>query len=131
MRMSRMGNGQFETFGDGLLSIFEADERCLTGTKASHIRFGSRTVGVKRYWEAKTAGNEIAYMVSIPLELLSAVSIYAGDIVVLETRTESEGNSGQYRILQIQPKYDSSPPALYLSLENLMHPYKDRRGDSG
>lgn len=129
--MPRMGKRQFETFGDGLLSICEVDERCLVGTKASHIRFGSRTVGVKRYWEAKTAGNEIAYMVSIPLELLSAVSIYAGDIVVLETRTESEGNSGQYRILQIQPKYDSSPPALCLSLENLMHPYKDRRGDSG
>lgn len=129
--MPRMRKGQFETFGDGLLSICEADERCLTGTKASRVRFGSRTVGVKRYWEAKTAGNEIARMVSIPLELLDAVSVYVGDVVVLETRAEPDENSGQYRILQIQPKYDSSPPALYLSLENLIHPFKDRRNESG
>lgn len=129
--MPRMGKGQFETFGDGLLSICEADERCLIGTKASHIRFGSRTVGVKRYWEAKTAGNEIAQMVSVPLELLAAVPIYVGDVVILETRAESKGNSGQYRILQIQPKYDSSPPALYLSLENLIHPFRDGRSESG
>lgn len=129
--MPRMGKGQFETFGDGLLSICEADERCLIGTKASRIRFGSRTVGVKRYWEAKTAGNEIAQMVSVPLELLAAVSIYVGDVVILETRAELKRNSGQYRILQIQPKYDSSPPALYLSLENLIHPFKDGRSESG
>lgn len=129
--MPRMGKGQFETFGDGLLSICEADERCLIGTKASHIRFGSRTVGVKRYWEAKTAGNEIAQLVSVPLELLAAVPIYVGDVVILETRAELKRNSGQYRILQIQPKYDSSPPALYLSLENLIHPFKDGRSESG
>ncbi len=129
--MPKMGKGQFETFGDGLLSICEADERCLIGTKASHIRFGSRTVGVKRYWEAKTAGNEIIHMVSVPLELLAVVPIYIGDVVILETRVESNNNSGQYRILQIQPKYDSSPPALYLSLENIVHPYKDGRNESG
>ncbi len=129
--MPGMGKRQFETFGDGLLSICETDERCLVGTKASYIRFGSRTVGVKRYWEAKTAGNEIARMVSVPLELLSAVSVYIGDVVILETRTKAEENSGQYRILQIQPKYDASPPALYLSLENLIHPYKDGRDESG
>lgn len=129
--MPRMGKGQFETFGDGLLSICEADERRLIGTKASHIRFGSRTVGVKRYWEAKTAGNEIAQLVSVPLELLAAVPIYVGDVVILETRAELKRNSGQYRILQIQPKYDSSPPALYLSLENLIHPFKDGRSESG
>ena len=70
-------------------------------------------------------------MVSIPLELLDAVSVYVGDVVVLETRAEPDENSGQYRILQIQPKYDSSPPALYLSLENLIHPFKDRRNESG
>ena len=70
-------------------------------------------------------------MVSVPLELLAAVPIYVGDVVILETRAELKRNSGQYRILQIQPKYDSSPPALYLSLENLIHPFKDGRSESG
>lgn len=129
--MPGMRKGRFETFGDGLLSICEADERCLIGTKVSRIRFGSRIVGVKRYWEAKAAGNEIVRMVSVPLELLSAVPIYAGDVAVLETRAETEGNSGQYRILQIQTKYDTSPPSVYLSLENLLHPFKDRRNEIG
>lgn len=129
--MPRIGKGQFETFGDGLLSICEVDERCLTGTKVSRVRFGSRTVGVRRYWEAKTAGDEISCVVSIPLEVLHVALISTGDVVLLESRAEPEGGSGQQCIVQIQLKYDTNPPCVYLSLRNLVHPFKDRRDEVG
>ena len=44
--MPRISSKHFENFGDGLLTICEADERSLTRTKLEHIRFGNRTVGV-------------------------------------------------------------------------------------
>lgn len=125
--MPRIRNQQFETFGDGLLSVFEADERKLTAVKAKRIRFGNRTVGIKRYWEAKTAGNRITRMVSIPLEVLKKAKIYADDIVILDSEAEPGIVSGQYKIVQVQLKYDSRPPAAYLSLESLVHPFKDGR----
>lgn len=128
--MPGVRSSQFETFGDGLLSVCETDERCLISTKVSQVRFGNRIVGVKRYWEAKTVGDEISCMVSIPLELLNIASISTGDVVILESRKEPENSAGQYRIVQIQPKYDAMPPALYLSLENLVHPFKDGRGEN-
>lgn len=39
--------------------------------------------------------------------------------------------AGHYQIKQVQPKYDTKPPALYLSLEKLMHPFKDGRDSGG
>lgn len=118
----------YETFGDGLLSICETDERCITGTKMEHIRYGNKTVGVQRFWQAKTAGNKVDKLISVPLEVLQLNQILVNDIAILETEP---GSPGQYQILQIQPKYDSRPPALYISLERLVHPYKDERQENG
>ena len=36
--MPRISSKHFENFGDGLLTICEADERSLTRTKLEHIR---------------------------------------------------------------------------------------------
>lgn len=141
--MPRLRSKQFEPFGDGLLTICEADERTLTRTKVEHIRFGNRTVGVARYWQAKTAGNKIDKVISIPLAVAEAVLIETQDIVIMENETdwlwdrmefdenEMQDQSGHYQILQIQEKYDTAPPALYLSLGKLVHPFKDGRDDSG
>ena len=115
-------SSEFETFGDGLLSICETDERSITGTKMEHIRYGNKTVGVQRFWQAKTAGNKVDKMVAVPMEVLQLNQVLVNDIAILETEP---GSPGQYQILQIQPKYDSRPPALYLSLERLIHPFKD------
>lgn len=125
--MARISS-DYETFGDGLLSICETDERNITGTKMEHIRYGNKTVGVQRFWQAKTVGNKVDKLISVPLEVLQLNQILVNDIAILETEPESPG---QYQILQIQPKYDSRPPALYLSLERLIHPYKDERTENG
>lgn len=125
--MARISS-DYETFGDGLLSICETDERSITGTKMEHIRYGNKTVGVQRFWQAKTVGNKVDKLISVPLEVLQLDQILVNDIAILETEP---GSPGQYQILQIQPKYDSRPPALYLSLERLIHPYKDERTENG
>ena len=129
--MPQIPSRQFETFGDGLLAVCEADERKITRTKMEHIRFGNRTVGVQRFWQAKTAGNKVNKLLAVPLSVLEIDLIEVNDVVILENETEMKGQAGQYQILQVQPKYDARPPALYLSLEKLVHPYKDGREDGG
>lgn len=141
--MPRIQSRQFESFGDGLLAVCETDERTITRTKMKHIRFGNRTVGVQRFWQAKTAGNKVDKLLAVPLSVLEIGMIEINDVVILENETDwlrdplqfddkqIKDRAGQYQILQVQPKYDTKPPALYLSLEKLVHPYKDGREDSG
>lgn len=128
--MPRISSKHFENFGDGLLTICEADERSLTRTKLEHIRFGNRTVGVTRYWQAQTAGNKVDKLLAVPMEVLDTEQIEVNDVIILENE-KTEEQTGHYQILQIQPKYDTKPPALYLSLEKLVHPFKDGRGSGG
>lgn len=141
--MPRIQSRKFESFGDGLLAVCETDERTITRTKMRHIRFGNRTVGVQRFWQAKTAGNKVDKLLAVPLSVLEIGMIEINDVVILENETDwlrdplqfddkqIKDRAGQYQILQVQPKYDTKPPALYLSLEKLVHPYKDGREDSG
>ena len=141
--MPRVKSKHFENFGDGLLTVCEADERNLIRTKLEHIRFGNRTVGVTSYWQAQTAGNQVDKLLAVPLEVMDAEIIEANDVVILENETdwlwdrmtfddtEMKDHAGHYQIKQVQPKFDTAPPALYLSLTKLMHPFKDRRDSGG
>lgn len=135
--------GKFETFTDGLLTVCEVEERSLTRTKLEHIRFGNRVVGISRYWQAQTAGNQVDKLLAIPLEVLNAEMIEVNDVVILENETdwlwdsmsfdekEMKDRAGHYQIRQVQPKIDTEPPALYLTLEKAVHPFGDRRERSG
>ena len=77
----RLKNRDFETFNDGVLTVCEASGRSLVKTIREDIRFGSRTVGVKRFWEAKIAGSEIAYLVAVPEQ----PGIDRGNIIIYMT----------------------------------------------
>ena len=140
--MPRLRRKQFETFSDGLLSICSTDERSITYTKLKNIRFGNRTIGERRYFDAQTAGNKISKLLSIPAAVLDREEIEAMDIVILDSqdgwlwdpfdfeRDEiREYNPAQYKIVQVQEKLDTMPPTLYLSLEKLVHLYTDRRNE--
>lgn len=111
----RLKNRGFETFNDGLLTVCEVSGRTILKTKREGIRFGNRTVGVKRFWEAKVAGSEISCLVAVPEQ----PGIEWGDIILQNNR--------QYRISQIQRKFDTRPPCLYLSLESIQSPFRDER----
>ncbi|EOS40925.1 hypothetical protein C808_00088 [Lachnospiraceae bacterium M18-1] len=129
--MPGIKNKKFETFGDGLLTICEAEDRKLIQNKIEHVRYGNRTIGVSRFWQAKTAGNKVDKLLSIPLDLLNLSQVNVHDIIILENEEKGKGGSGQYEIIQIQQKFDAEPPTLYLSLEKLVHTYKDRRNIGG
>ena len=111
----RLKNRNFETFNDGILTVCEVSGRSIIKTKKNGVRFGNRTVGVKRFWEAKVAGSEIAYLVAVP----DPLGIERGDIILM--------NGRQYRVSQIQGKFDTWPPCLYLSLESIQAPFRDER----
>ena len=74
----RLKNRGFETFNDGLLTVCEVSGRTILKTKREGIRFGNRTVGVKRFWEAKVAGSEISCLVAVPEQ----PGIERGDIIL-------------------------------------------------
>ena len=54
--------------------------------------------------------------------LLRLPGIEREDVVIIE--------GCQYRIAQVQEKFDASPPCLYLSLESVQMPYRDEREGS-
>lgn len=128
--MPRARRKQFETFTDGMLSICKTDGRAIVDTKLKDIRFGNRTIGERRYFDAQTAGNKITKLLSIPAATLNTDSIESLDIVILNTQKKSN-DPAQYKIVQIQEKFDATPPAIYLSLEKIVQLYKDRRSDNG
>ncbi|RHU82006.1 hypothetical protein DXC27_17510 [Ruminococcus sp. OM08-7] len=128
--MPRARRKQFETFTDGMLSICKTEGRAIVDTKLKDIRFGNRTIGERRYFDAQTAGNKITKLLSIPAATLNTDSIESLDIVILNTQKKSN-DPAQYKIVQIQEKFDATPPAIYLSLEKIVQLYKDRRSDNG
>ena len=112
-----------------LMSIEYYDENDVTLSLSEELRgiiydivYDSETNTIFLY------GSNMDKLISVPLEVLQINQILINDIAILETEP---GSPGQYQILQIQPKYDSRPPALYLSLERLVHPYKDKRTENG
>ena len=127
--MPRARRKQFETFTDGILSICKTEDRVIVDTKLKDIRFGNRTIGERRYFDAQTAGNKITKLLSIPAATLNADDIESLDIVILNTQKKSNAPA-QYKIVQIQEKFDATPPVIYLSLEKIVQLYKDRRGDN-
>lgn len=141
--MPRAKRKQFETFTDGMLSICKTEGRAIVDTKLKDIRFGNRTIGERRYFDAQTAGNKITKLLSIPAAVLNREDIEALDIVIIDSQsgwlwdqfdferdeTVKEHNPAQYKIVQIQEKFDSTPPAIYLSLEKIVQLYADRRPD--
>ena len=64
--MPRIKNHNFVTFNDGVLQICKLEERKIVETKMDRVRYGSMTVGVRRFWDAKVAGNEIEKTIAIP-----------------------------------------------------------------
>lgn len=128
--MPRARRKQFETFTDGMLSICKTEGRAIVDTKFKEIRFGNRTIGERRYFDAQTAGNKITKLLSIPAATLNADDIESLDIVILNTQKKIN-DPAQYKIVQIQEKFDATPPAIYLSLEKIVQLYKDRRDNNG
>lgn len=99
-----LDKNNFEAFSDGVARVCEVSGRKIVAEKGS-LRFGIRTVGIKRFYEAKIASEKVDRLVSVPYN----EKIHRNDILIIGLE--------QYKIIQIQEKKDSKPPCLYLSLE--------------
>ena len=85
--MPRARRKQFETFTDGILSVCKTEDRVIVDTKLKNIRFGNRTIGERRYFDAQTAGNKITKLLSIPAAVLNREDIEALDIVIIDSQS--------------------------------------------
>ncbi len=115
--MPRVKDNQFVTFNDGKLDICTVSDRKILCTKEQGIRFGRRTVGVSRFWNAKVASSTVDSVVAIPFRK----GVSTMDICLI--------NGEQFKINQVQDKFDQFPPCLLLSLERIQIAYKNTRND--
>lgn len=113
--MPRVQDESFVTFNSGVLELCKAKDRALIETRHKGLRFGDQTVGVTRFWEAKVASSSIDRLVAI----LPVTGISQADICIIEGQ--------QYKIKQIQKKFDKTPMCLFLSLEENNISYRDER----
>lgn len=114
-------NKETELFNDGIINILSAVDGVITKTLHSNIHFGNRTYGVRRFFEAKAAGSEIERLISIPFnDLIARENI----IELKEFRT---GNTSLYEIVMLQPKFDTAPQSIYLTLKRTEIEYVDNR----
>lgn len=113
-----MPDQRFESFKDGVAHVCKTEGREIVSEKGV-LRFGIRTTGIKRYYEAKIASDQVDRVVSVPYNKWLGRS----DILLV--------GDEQYRIGLIQEKMDTFPPCLYLSLERIVTRYQDGRQPDG
>ena len=96
---------KFLTFTDGQIELYETDEdgEIIEESRKAH-RFGERTIGVKRYFAART--NDI--------ELNKVIHIHMDRNVVTDMAAVIDGT--KYKIIQVQHISDSRPKCTVLSL---------------
>ena len=106
--MEIKNNGKFESFRNGIVDIYEIDGANKLGRcKESGLRFGYRTVGIKRFYAARGAQVDISSLIRIP----QRQGISTQDVAVI--------NGYRYKIVQVQPIYDTNPPVTDLTLKQM------------
>lgn len=85
-------------------------------TRKETLRFHRRTVGIKRYYTAMQAGQQVDAVIRCPYRK----TVCAQDVAVLEGR--------QYRIDLVQRPEEIIPPAMDLTLVRLEQDYGFKEG---
>lgn len=111
---------QVETFNDGEISVLYAKDGIITGNHSDRFRYGVKTVGVSRFYQAQSAGTKIESMIAVPYNNI----IKQNDLI--EQFSFSTGESTIYEIKQLQIK-DTVPKSLYLTLAKGSIRYVDER----
>ena len=113
-------NLQFQTFNDGICSIFVKRNNSKPGNmpvtglekKADRVPFERRKVGIRRFYDAKQENVEIELLLRIP----EAFHVSTQDICVV--------SGVQYGIYQVQDVTDTMPKAKDISLKKLEEKYE-------
>ena len=96
---------EFQTFLDGLCSIYRLDKTRRPTLLLGNVRFQRRVVGAKRHWTAEQAGHNIEMVIRLP----RADFITGGAFVVIGGK--------QYVVTQVQIIPDTLPQCTDLTLE--------------
>lgn len=97
---------RFETFGDGVCSLWQLDKGRKPVLLLKNVRYRERTVGERRNFDAEQAGHTIQMLIRIP----RADFVKAGTFVTIGER--------QFKVLQAQKIKDTMPECTDLTLEN-------------
>lgn len=96
---------KFETFLDGLCSVWRLDDKQRPVPVIKNMRFQDRIIGTRRNHEAEQAGHKVERLIRIP----RADQVERGAFVVI--------NGKQYGIAQTQIIKDTLPECTDLTLE--------------
>lgn len=105
----------FETFNDGVCSFRFIDEEGNAGKEKEHLRYGEKTVGAQRYYEAMTNKIQIDRLIRVPYRKWLTTEYLA----VIDGKV--------YEIEQVQMIPDSYPKTSAVSL----HLARQRRVTDG
>lgn len=106
---------QFETFNDGVISVYSLNDDNKLAIILENIRFGEENVGISRHYAALAAGQLVDKTIHVPMQR----TINAHSIVVIN-------NDEQYSIEKADHLKDTMPPITKLSLKLLdMHRKKE------
>ena len=97
---------KFETFPDGLCSLWQLDKAKKPTLLLKNVRFRERTVGERRNFDADQAGHTIQMLIRIPRFDFAKT----GTFVTIGKR--------QFKVLQAQKIFDTIPECTDLTLEN-------------
>ena len=103
-----------EQFNDGIAIICETKNKAIV-KEVARLRFGIRTIGVTRFYQAKISGSNIDKLISVPVNKF----VNAKSVILIEDE--------QYTVKQLQEKMDTVPPTVYITLLKAAPQYEDRR----
>ena len=104
----KIPNIDFISFNDGVCDIYFENDEEEKVYKYRSIGLSNKVLGLKRYYTAKASQVEIDAVITIP----NIPGIDNRDIVVIN-------GVGRYRIELMQPKYDTNPLSIDLTLKQL------------
>lgn len=112
-----------QTFNDGVVRIYSVGDIAAPGdmpkqglTLKDKLRFKRRTVGIKRYYTAMQASQQVDAVIRCPFK----GTVSAQDVAVLDGK--------QYRVDLVQRPDDISPPIMDLTLSRLEQDYEFEEG---
>lgn len=103
--MQTAKNKNQKYFNDGVMKVYESVDRTLSSLVFEKIYFQKEKVGITRFYQAKTVGDEIDLLISIPI------------VPKWRTNYVCEIDENFYTVTQKQEVHDTIPPTYTLTLK--------------
>lgn len=110
------------TFVDGVVRGVSIKNGSITENMTKDIHFGSYTVGINRFMRAYNNDIKIAEVINVPFQAPLQNSMYVEASFFRRKKVHTI-----FRVVQCQEIFDSKPPCLRLSLEEVKTKFDDER----